>query len=185
VGNSLSCTNGTWNGYPNRFDNYQWLRDGDVVSAGQQYTVASGDYHHSLQCSVLAHNAVGSTTGRSLSTPQVVKAPPQSVGTPSLLKWDGLSYTIAVPGPGGTVRDGSWLLCSSSTSSWIDAHSVTFQWLLDGRPIAGASRDQYHVPSTQVGHQLSCRATATNQAGSASAVSASTGPIVQGGPGIL
>jgi hypothetical protein len=186
VGNSLSCTNGTWNGYPNRFDNYQWLRDGDVVSASQQYTVASGDYHHSLQCSVLAHNAVGSTTGRSLSTPQVVKAPPQSIGTPSLLKWDGLRYSIAVPGPGNsTVRDGSWLLCSSSASSWIDAHSVTFQWLLDGRPIAGASRDQYHVPSTQVGHQLSCRATATNQAGSASAVSASTGPIVQGGPGIL
>jgi hypothetical protein len=186
VGHSLSCTNGTWNGYPNRFDNHQWLRDGNVVSAGQQYTVASGDYHHSLQCSLLAHNAVGSTTGTSVSTPQVVKGPPQSTGAPTLLKWDGLHYSIAVPGPGNsTVRDGSWLRCTSNTSGWLDAHSITFQWLLDGQTLGGANGDQYHVASTQVGHQLSCRATATNQAGSASAVSASTGTIVKGGPGIL
>jgi hypothetical protein len=188
VGRSVSCTNGTWHGYPNRFDNYGWLRDGDVVSVGQQYTVASDDYHHTLQCEVLAHNAVGSTRGRSLSTPQVVKGPPQSTGTPTMLKWDGFRYSVAVPGPGaGIVFGGDWLLCTSDASSWIDAHSITFQWLLDGAaPIAGANGNQYQVPNRFAGDQVSCQATATNQAGSTSAVSPLSGPIQKtSGGGIL
>ena len=191
VGSSLSCTNGTWNGYPNSFD-YEWLSDGDVVSVGQQYTVASSDYQHSLQCQVTAHNAVGSTPGTSLGTPPVVESPPQSTAQPTMLKWDGFDYSIPVPGPGaGTVSGGDWLQCTSNTSSWIDAQSITFQWLQDGpgpsngpQPISGETGRQYQVANTQAGAQVACQATASNQAGSTSAISALSGIIQKGGGGI-
>jgi hypothetical protein len=187
VGRSVSCTNGTWNGYPNRFDDYEWVREpsGDVVAVGQQYTVASDDYHHTLQCGVRAHNAVGSSFAESPPTIEVVKGPPQSIAKPTMLKWSGFSYSIPVPGPGpGTVQGEDWLRCTSNASSWIDAHSITFQWLQDGYPIPGATGDQYHVADTQAGRQVSCQATASNQAGSTSAVSASSGPIQKGGGGL-
>ena len=192
VGRSLSCTNGTWNGYPNRFDNYAWLRNGDVVSVGQQYTVTSADDGFFLACEVLAHNAVGSTRGTSLATPRVVSGPPQAYLPPTLLKWGEFHYSIPVPGPGSSRVSGEdWLLCKPGAFT-VEAHSYTYQWLQygpgpgvrPGSPIPGETKNQYQVADSQAGSQVLCQVTATNQAGSTTTVSASTGTIQKGGGGI-
>ena len=48
--------------------------------------------------------------------------------------------------------------------------SVTYQWRLDGAPIAGATRREITVPAGAEGKQLSCRITLTNSEGSDSIV---------------
>jgi Carboxypeptidase regulatory-like domain len=197
VGRTLSCTNGTWNGYPNRFDDYEWTNgQGDEVALGQQYTVTSADYNGPLQCWVRAHNAVGSTPAASAYSPTVVNGPPYLIfdTSPTMDKWDGSSYSLPVPGSGQPVHGESWLLCSPGV--WAEtqnsASAITFQWLQygpgpanpPGSPISGATHSQYQVANTQAGSQVRCQVTASNQAGSTTAVSALSGIIHQEGPPI-
>lgn len=72
----------------------------------------------------------------------------------------------------GTAHGGQPLSCS--TGSWTGNPPPTFsyQWLSDGVPIGGATGTGYTVQTVDEGHTLSCRVTASNNAGSQSADSA-------------
>jgi hypothetical protein len=71
----------------------------------------------------------------------------------------------------GTPAVGQTLQCAIGSWTGIPKLLYTQQWLRDGTAIAGASAATYVVQAGDVGHGLACEVTATNELGSASAVS--------------
>jgi hypothetical protein len=65
----------------------------------------------------------------------------------------GPTQGTPVPGAVLTADPGTW----SSTPS-----SYSFEWLRDGVPIPGATSDKYAILSSDVGHQLASRVTASD-----------------------
>ncbi len=77
--------------------------------------------------------------------------------------------STGAPTASGTPAVGSALSCSPGSWSGDPAPALEYEWLRDGATIAGATTAGYSVASADQGHTLSCRVTATNVAGSASA----------------
>jgi uncharacterized delta-60 repeat protein len=74
------------------------------------------------------------------------------------------------PTVSGTGGAGQPLTCAPG--SWSGADAFDFLWLRDGVPIFGAITSTYVPPSSDAGTSLSCRVTARNGGGSATATSA-------------
>ena len=67
VGQTLTCSEGTWtNPAPTSYA-YRWLRDGVAIGGAESstYTVTAADEGHSISCEVTATNAVGSKSAAS------------------------------------------------------------------------------------------------------------------------
>jgi surface antigen len=78
----------------------------------------------------------------------------------------------ALPSITGTAQVGSTLTCSNG--SWSNSPtSYAEQWLRDGSAISSATASTYELVSADADHDLSCKVTASNAGGSASATSAS------------
>jgi hypothetical protein len=62
VGQTLSCTDGSWTGLPTIAFAQKWLRDGAAIAgaSGATYAVQAPDAGHGLACEVTATNEVGS-----------------------------------------------------------------------------------------------------------------------------
>jgi hypothetical protein len=74
----------------------------------------------------------------------------------------------AAPSIPASAHPGDAIACDPGTWSGSPT-SLAFQWLRDGSVIAGAANDHYAVTGDDVGYSITCRVTATNGAGSASA----------------
>jgi photosystem II stability/assembly factor-like uncharacterized protein len=75
------------------------------------------------------------------------------------------------PSISGTPANGQHLKCHPGTPSGTTAQ-LTYAWLRDMIPIAGATRSTYTVKGQDTGHHLQCQVTATDGGGSATAKSA-------------
>src|SRR5690349_6024232 len=65
-GNTLTCTDGTWNGVPSPTFTYQWSKDGlDTGVTVNTLTVAAGDEGKQITCTVSAHNLGGDASATS------------------------------------------------------------------------------------------------------------------------
>src|SRR6185295_7450911 len=117
----------------------------------QSYTLVAADVGHEIKCRVTATNAGGSDSATSAG------------GTPAPKPLDAPAATTApsVPAAG---RTGDTLTCNPGT--WSGSPTFAFQWLRDGAPIAGATSPTYKLTDADVGHNISCRVTATNAGGS-------------------
>ena len=71
----------------------------------------------------------------------------------------------------GTPAVGQTLQCAIGSWTGIPKLVYTQQWLRDGTAIAGATTAAYVVQAGDLGHSLACQVTATNELGSASAIS--------------
>jgi hypothetical protein len=62
VGQTLTCSEGTWIGASPIFYAYRWLRDGVAIGGAESntHTVTAADEGHSISCEATATNAVGS-----------------------------------------------------------------------------------------------------------------------------
>jgi hypothetical protein len=89
--------------------------------------------------------------------------------------------TVA-PAITGTPQTGQVLTCSQGTWSGGTPQTFVFDWRRDG-VATGATGTTYTVVSADEGHALTCRVTATNSAGSASADSSAVNVTVGGGGG--
>jgi hypothetical protein len=80
---------------------------------------------------------------------------------------------IVRPNPSitGTPANGQHLTCHPGTPSGTTAQ-LTYAWLRDLIPIAGAASSTYTVKGQDTGHHLQCQVTATDGGGSATAKSA-------------
>ena len=77
----------------------------------------------------------------------------------------------AAPVMTGTPEVGQTLSCSSGSWSGNPAPSLAYEWLRDDAAIPGASSPTYVLQVGDARHELGCRVTATNPAGSISAAS--------------
>jgi hypothetical protein len=80
---------------------------------------------------------------------------------------------IVHPSPSitGTPANGQALSCHAGTPAGVPV-TLTYAWLRDQIPIAGATNATYGVKGQDTGHHLQCRVTATDGGSSASATSA-------------
>jgi hypothetical protein len=81
-----------------------------------------------------------------------------------------LPKVTKLPTVSGTAQPGATLTCTRG--EWTDADTFAYTWLLDGGPVSSAGAT-YQVLSSQVGHAIACRLSATNANGTTNATSAS------------
>ncbi len=88
VGQTLSCSNGSWSGALPISYAYKWLRDGSTIegATGSSYTVQSADQGHGVACEVTATNSKGHSSAKSntLSVPLPPPPPPPPVPSVAL-----------------------------------------------------------------------------------------------------
>ena len=154
VGQTLSCSEGTWANDPTQFG-YVWNRDGVAIAntGAGTYKVVPGDVGHGLSCTVTASNGEGTAS----ATSQAISVPlgPVPTGNPLIT---------------GTAQVGQTVGCSQGT--WDNGPTqFAYVWNLDGVPISNATTSSYPVASGEAGKQLSCTVTASNADGLASATS--------------
>lgn len=85
-------------------------------------------------------------------------------------KQDAISNPVsnaAAPVVSGTGTVGQTL--TTTNGAWVNASTYGYQWVRDGVAIAGATASTYVLVAADSTHSVSCRVTATNAGGSASA----------------
>jgi hypothetical protein len=131
---------------------YQWLIDGAPINGatGTSYSPRAGDAGHVLEVQV-AGTATGYQAASTTSVPQTVAA---GVASSSLdaLPVPTLSDTPAV---GSTV--------SARLAGHIAAAGISYQWLLDGAAIGGATASSYTPAPADAGKQLQVKLTTRGQ----------------------
>jgi hypothetical protein len=174
VGNTLSCSPGTWDGAPTFA--YQWLADGSPLGGetNPTHVIAPAEAGHQLTCAVTATNTGGSVTLTSAATDGVKPgAPPPPINT-------------SPPAVGGTARQFETL--STTPGLWTQGVSgFAYQWLRCATaagsscaPIAGATAASYTLIRDDIGSTIRVQVTATNSFGSTTVTSAPTGIVQQG-----
>ena len=108
---------------------------------------AATTYHYRI----VAANGVATADGAdaSFATPAPLKANPSLSGTPAV---------------------GNTLTCKANVTT-TPTETVSYQWLSDTTPLAGATGATYIVVATNASHHLSCQVTIAGDGGSASATS--------------
>ena len=81
VGQTLSCSTGSWTGSATLTYAYKWLRDGSAIAgaSGSTYVVQAADQGHGLACEVTATNPVGHVAATSNTLKVPVPVPPTPV----------------------------------------------------------------------------------------------------------
>jgi hypothetical protein len=157
VGESLTCSPGSWTAAPTATFTYHWLRSGVAVASGNDHVVSKADMGYQLVCEVIASNREGSTVA--VSEPLAIPGiPPGNTSEPK------------VAGPASPIA-GDTLTCSRGEWYGDPEPTFTYQWLTDGGPINGATESTYVITKFDEGHSLACEVTATNSAGEEHATS--------------
>ena len=172
VGSTLTVTT-NWSGTAPISYSFQWQRcnaQGSCTSiagaTGQSYVATTSDIGYRLRALVTAHNAYGTNSEYSNLTGSAVVA---AAGKPAL---------TAAPVVTGTAQVGSTL--STTAGTWSSATKVTYAyvWLrcdANGNAcvaIGGATGTTRTLTSASLGHTVRSQVTATNSAGSTTALSA-------------
>jgi hypothetical protein len=161
LGESLVCLPGKWTGAPPPEFSYRWLRgegsgQGSEIAgaSGYVYKVQAADVGHVLTCVVTAHNSEGSETAE--ASFELPGGPPEPLEAPKIT---------------GSAQINGNLVCEEGR--WNGAPlEPSFQWLLNGTPIPGATQKNLEVATAYRGQLLACQVTETNKQGHASAESA-------------
>ncbi|HEY3959361.1 MAG TPA: hypothetical protein VGL68_02515 [Solirubrobacteraceae bacterium] len=137
-----------------------WSQASEVVSpanAGSNPGVTVGEVQCPAGGSCLAFGEYTSSTGETRDMEVTGLAAPENKVAPNV---------------SGTAEVGQVLTCSQGTWITPDQTSYSYRWLRDGAAIGGVDSSVYTVTAADEGHSISCEVTATDAAGSKSAVSA-------------
>lgn len=158
IGDTVTCSPGTWAGVPAPSFTYSWLRDGYLIAGGDGpvYTLIPADLGTDISCLVNANNAAGFRAVASASFTVAAVIP--SIATAPKLT--------------GTSKLGTTLACDGGQWDGVPAPTLTYEWLRSGEPIDGETQPSYRLASADGNRPVTCRVTATNRAGSTQAVSA-------------
>jgi Carboxypeptidase regulatory-like domain len=86
VGQTLSCSDGSWTGEPRLRFTHTWLRNGSAIANGSTYVVQAADQGNGLSCIVTATNIYGkvSITSNTLTVPVPSAPPPPPLPKPAV-----------------------------------------------------------------------------------------------------
>jgi hypothetical protein len=164
VGQTLTCSTGTWQGTQSITYAYQWKAAGVNISGATSstYLLTSNEAGKTITCTVTATNSVGSNSITSEATAEVLLAP-SNVTTPVIT---------------GTASVGQTL--TSSTGTWNGSSPInyTYQWKRAGVNIVGATNSTYILVAADAANVITVTVTATNSAGNATATSAGTSLVL-------
>jgi hypothetical protein len=167
-GAALSASSGSWTGSGNTYS-YQWLRCSntacsDIASAtGLAYEPVASDIDETIRVRVTAANSSGTSSALSAETDVVAAgAPPSNTSKPTI---------------SGTAADNHTV--TAGTGSWSGDTPMTFgyQWQRCNSgggscsALNGITGKTYEVRSSDEGHTLRVLVTASNSAGSSTALS--------------
>ncbi len=175
-----TVSTGTWTNSPTSFA-YQWK---DCNSAGEacsnisgatasHYTPAASDIGFTLRVFVTASNTGGSASATSTATGEVTPHAPVNTAAPTL------SSSTPQQGIADSTSTGTWNFSPTSFSyQWEDCNSAGEAC----SNISGATSASYTPVSTDVGHTLRAKVTASNVAGSTAASSAASQLVSEASP---
>jgi hypothetical protein len=174
-GQALSASVSVASGHPRVYTYaYQWKRNGSNISAATSstYTLQPADVGTTITCAATATNTGGTSpavTSNSLGPVAEVPVPVNSVA----------------PVISGTATQGETL--SSTTGTWTNTPtSYAYQWKRDGSNISAATSPSYILTGSDVGANITCAVTASNNGGASSpATSNSLGPVIASNNGLL
>ena len=161
-GSRLTATAGTWQ--PTATLKYQWYRGATAISGATTttYTVADGDRGQTLTVRVTG-TRTGYITKAVSSAGVTVPLLFTSAPTPSLVG-------TAQVGQAVTVDPGTWAPVPTS---------YTYQWLIGGAPIAGATGSSYTPVAGDGGKSLSVAVTAVKNGYTSKTVTSAAAPVLK------
>lgn len=169
VKSELTASTGSWSRTGLKYT-WTWRRNNEEIPGAVQrtnprYIVSTADQGARLSVEVTARR-VGYADGRALSLPTA------EIGSTGQIK------TTTTPVLSGTAQAGKFLYVSKG--EWDPYPSkVSFQWLLDGATIAGATSGSYQVRAADSGKSVTARVTA-EKAGYLTGVHEPPGIVVGG-----
>jgi len=124
---------------------YQWLRDNTPIlgANGNSYFLTPADCGHSLSIQVTG-SLQGFFPSSQISPAQVIALASMTQIPPKLTGTFKAKQTI-----------------KANVKSWVAGASISFKWLLDGKPIKGATKSSYILLAAQKGHKVSLNVTQT------------------------
>ncbi|URQ92795.1 Ig-like domain-containing protein [Pseudoalteromonas sp. SCSIO 43101] len=145
---------------------YQWLRDGVAISGATNTTYVLSQEDVGAQISVRASYTDGGSTDESVT----------SSATSAVINTnDAPTGNVTI---NGTPSQGETLTASNTLADVDGLGSITYQWLRDGVAISGATGTTLTLTQTDVGTQISVRASYIDNGGAnESVVSAQTAVV--------
>jgi len=168
LGDTLTCSNGTWTGAPTPVIAYEWLRSGVTIpfEYGGTYVVQPADAGATISCRVTGFNVKADVSVIATGT-RAIQGVPVNTRLPSVGAASGSKWSVGFP-------------ATCANGGWLNALTFTYQWLRDGLPISGATTQTRTLTGADAGTTLSCIVTATGRGGTTSATG--TGKALVGPP---
>jgi len=137
VGSRLTAAPGNWDDGVTL--SYQWFRNGIAIDGATQntYTAQVVDNKKGISVTVTGTGTGGVTKSKS-SIDKPIAAGTMSVKTPKIT---------------GVIAKGKTV--TATAVAWVTGAKISYSWLLDGKPIKGATKKTYKVLPSQVGKKLS------------------------------
>lgn len=166
TGKTITCTTGTWENNPVSYA-YQWYSAGVAIAGAttNQYVLKASDETKAIRCLVTATNAVRAVpvwsniiTALAFDVPENTE-PPFITGDPRVKQ-----------------------MLTANVGVWSGNPQYLYQWMRDGVSIMGANSATYTPVVADMSSMISCRISATNNAGTAHAQSAGVGPVAEAWP---
>jgi hypothetical protein len=158
IGDTATCSPGTWSAVPAPDYTYSWTRDGYLIAGGDGpiYTLVPADLGTDIACLVNANNEAGF----------------RAVSSASFTVAATVTSSTSAPKLTGTGKLGSTLACDPGQWDGTPAPTFTYDWLRSGVPIDGETLPTYELAAEDGNRPIACRITASNRAGEAQATSA-------------
>jgi hypothetical protein len=173
VGQTLSTTDGTWQGIATITFAYQWRRDAVNISGATSstYTLVAADYTTDVDCVVTATNSLGSASADSNDIANIAGTAPVISGVPTISSQTQVGETItataaSVSGVPTPTTSWQWQRSADGSTGWAN--------------ISGATSSTYTLVLADDTNYVRAVQTETNAVGSDSANSAASAQISQG-----